>query len=174
MEHTIYFGAGCFWCVEAVFRNIRGVDSVESGYANGYHSKIPNYRQISTNSTGYAEVVRIQYNDSVISTEQLLEIIFGTHDTTTLNQQGTDIGTQYRSAVFYTTLEQSKIANKIIDYLAKIGIHATTVVQPITHYGKADEDHQNYYEKNRNEAYCATVIEPKLKKFKERFSQYAK
>ena len=112
MEQTIYLGAGCFWCVEAVFRNIRGVDSVESGYANGYHSKIPNYRQISTNSTGYAEVVRVQYDDTVISTEHLIEIFFGTHDSTTLNQQGADIGTQYRSAIFYTTLEQNKIANK--------------------------------------------------------------
>jgi peptide-methionine (S)-S-oxide reductase len=166
------FGSGCFWCTEAVFEMTKGVISVKSGYSGG---SVPNptYEAVCTGKTGHAEVVQIIFDPKVISYPELLEIFFRTHDPTTLNRQGADIGTQYRSVIFYHDDEQKVIAEKVKHDLNKAGIwenHIVTEIIPFKKFYKAEEYHQNYYDKNPNQGYCNFIITPKLEKFKKIFS----
>lgn len=166
------FGAGCFWCVEAVFQRADGVESVVSGYMGG-HITNPTYKQVCTGETGHAEVCQITYNPQKISFTDLLEILFGTHDPTTLNRQGNDEGTQYRSAIFYHTPEQKDIAEKLISALDKSKIFPSKIVTevvPAAIFYKAEDYHQNYYNENGTQPYCAFVVRPKVDKFIKNFS----
>ena len=161
------FGAGCFWCVEAVFSQLSGVESVVSGYTGG-QTLHPTYESICTGTTGHAEVCRITFDPQIISYERLLEVLFTTHDPTTLNQQGADQGTQYRSAVFYTNNNQKIITNTFINKLENDNIFDKPIITEITKLGtfyKAENYHQDYYNNNRNAPYCKVVIKPKLDKF---------
>jgi len=156
-----YFAGGCFWCVEAVFQRIQGVALVESGYCNG--STIdPTYQDICTGSSGHAEVVKIEFDETIVSFEDLLQVFFATHDATTLNQQGNDRGTQYRSAVFYTNTEQQTQAKLFIE---KLGDNIVTEVTELDIFYPAEDYHQNYYNNNPNQPYCAMLITPKLDKY---------
>lgn len=170
------FGAGCFWCVEAIFEEVKGVKSVVAGYAGGAE-KNPTYRQVSSGTTGHAEVTRIVYDPSVVSYEQLLEVLWHTHNPTTKNRQGADVGPQYRSVIFYHTDEQKKIAEKSLKKTDQSDLWEdpiVTEIEPVTNYSKAENYHQNYYENNPNAGYCTVVIAPKLKKFRNEFSHMLK
>jgi peptide-methionine (S)-S-oxide reductase len=158
---TAYFAGGCFWCVEAVFQRINGVVNVESGYCNG-STQNPTYQDICTGATGHAEVVKIEFDESQASFEQLLAVFFATHDATTLNQQGNDRGTQYRSAVFYTNTEQQNQAKLFIE---KLGDNIVTEVTELAVFYPAEDYHQNYFNINPNQPYCAMLIAPKLDKY---------
>jgi peptide-methionine (S)-S-oxide reductase len=158
---TAYFAGGCFWCVEAVFQRINGVVNVESGYCNG-STKNPTYQDICTGATGHAEVVKIEFDESQTSFEQLLAVFFATHDATTLNQQGNDKGTQYRSAVFYTNTEQQTQANLFIE---KLGDNIVTEVTELAVFYPAEGYHQNYFNNNPNQPYCNMLIAPKINEF---------
>lgn len=164
-------GAGCFWCVEAVFQQLKGVISVESGYAGG-HVKNPAYKEVCSGLTGHAEVVQISFDPQIISYSELLEVFFATHDPTTLNQQGADKGTQYRSVIFYHDDQQKRIAELALQAANESGDWSRPVVTEITAYSnffEAEEDHQNYYFENSQQPYCRAVIQPKLDKFKKQF-----
>ncbi|MCC5942409.1 MAG: peptide-methionine (S)-S-oxide reductase MsrA [Balneolaceae bacterium] len=165
------FGAGCFWCVEAIYQRVNGVIAVESGYAGG-HVENPTYQQVISGKTGHAEVARVEFDPSVISYEELLEVFWHTHDPTTLNRQGADIGTQYRSAIFYFTPEQRDIALKSLRKTNDSDLWddpIVTEVTPIINYSTAEDYHQNYFNNNPNAGYCSVVIAPKLAKFKKDF-----
>ncbi len=173
---TVTLGAGCFWCVEAIFSRVNGVVKVESGYSGG-HVVNPSYQEVCTGSTGHAEVVQVTFNPDIIPFAQILEIYFKTHDPTTLNRQGADIGTQYRSVIFYHTEEQKATAIEIKNQLDAAGIWSSpivTAIEPYKNFYKAENYHQNYYEGNKNQAYCRMVITPKLEKFEKVFSDYLK
>lgn len=162
---------GCFWCTEAIFKELRGVEKVESGYSGGKVSN-PTYEQVSSGATGHAETIQITFDPKVISFKELLEVFFVTHDPTTLNQQGADIGTQYRSAVFYHSKEQKRIAEEVIKEITEQKIYANPIVtklEPFKVFYKAEEYHQNYYERNPDKGYCRVVIEPKVLKFRKHF-----
>lgn len=170
------FGAGCFWCVEAIFEEVKGVESVVAGYAGG-EIENPSYRQVSSGTTKHAEVTRITYDPSVVSYEQLLEVLWHTHNPTTKNRQGADVGPQYRSVIFYHNEEQKKIAEKSLEETDKSDLWEdpiVTEVEPLSNYSKAENYHQNYYENNPNAGYCTVVIAPKLKKFRKEFSHMLK
>lgn len=158
---TAYFAGGCFWCVEAVFQRINGVVSVESGYCNGSIIN-PTYQDICTGATGHAEVVKIEFDESIASFEYLLQVFFATHDATTLNQQGNDKGTQYRSAIFYINDEQQAQAKQFIQKLVD---NIVTEVTELDTFYSAEDYHQNYYNNNPNQPYCAMLITPKLDKY---------
>ena len=164
-------GGGCFWCLEAVFDQVMGVDSVESGYMGGGRPN-PTYEAVCTGTTGYAEIIQIQFDPTVISFQELLEIFFGIHDPTTLNRQGNDAGTQYRSAIFYHSPEQERKAREMINTLniAKIfdAPIVTEVVPALTFY-MAEEYHQEYFVQNPSQPYCTYLISPKVAKFRQRF-----
>lgn len=167
---------GCFWCTEAIFKRLKGVSSVYSGYTGGKREN-PNYDQVSTGATGHAEAIEIIFNPTVISFEKLLTIFFATHNPTTLNQQGADIGTQYRSAIFYHSLEQKKIAEDMIKSLDTSGTYPSPIVtqiKPFTAFYKAEENHQNYYDANSSYPYCQIVIDPKVKKLLTEYSNDVK
>jgi len=173
---TITLGAGCFWCTEAVFQQIKGVVSVTSGYSGGKISN-PTYREVSSGLTGYAEVIQLVYDKSVISLEDILKVFFRTHNPTTLNRQGADVGTQYRSAIFYQNDAQRKIAEKVKQNLNEAAIWEDSIVTEITPFKafyKAEEYHQNYYNNNPNQGYCQFVIVPKLEKFNQLFEELKK
>lgn len=166
------FGAGCFWCVEAVFQDLKGVHSVVSGYSGG-HIKNPAYREVCEGRTGHAEVARITFDPEVISFKDLLEVFWMTHDPTTLNRQGADVGTQYRSAVFYHNEEQKEIAEKYKIELDKSGAFDNPIVTEISeliNFYEAEDYHQNYFNNNSEQPYCSIVIKPKVAKFKKAFS----
>lgn len=168
---TATFGSGCFWCTEAVFQQLKGVSSVVSGYAGG-HVENPTYQQVCTGRTGHAEVCQIQFDPEQISFEELLEVFFNTHDPTTLNRQGNDVGSQYRSVIFYHDEEQRKIAEKVKAELDKSGTLKNPIVTeivPFENFYKAEDYHQNYYRSNPGEGYCRLVISPKLDKFEKVF-----
>lgn len=170
------FGAGCFWCVEAVFEEVKGVKSAVAGYAGG-EIKDPTYQQVSSGSTGHAEVARITYDPSVVSYKQLLEVFWHTHNPTTKNRQGADVGPQYRSAIFYHNEEQKEIAEESLKKTDNSDLWEDPIVTeivPLTNYSKAENYHQNYYENNPNAGYCTVVIAPKLKKFRKEFSHLLK
>lgn len=168
---TTTFGSGCFWCTEAVFQQLKGVSSVASGYSGG-HVENPTYQQVVTGRTGHAEVCQIQFDPELISFEDLLEVFFNTHDPTTLNRQGNDVGTQYRSVIFYHTEEQKEIAERKKTELDISGTWKNPIVTeivPFEKFYKAEDYHQNYYRNNPNQGYCRVVIAPKLDKFEKVF-----
>jgi peptide-methionine (S)-S-oxide reductase len=169
------FGAGCFWCVEAVFQELQGVLKVESGYMGG-STEDPSYREVCSGTTGHAEVARITFDPSVISYEELLEVLWTTHDPTTLNRQGADVGTQYRSAIFYYSEEQKQKAE---DSKAKVAPTIwdkpiVTEIVPADKFYSAEDYHQNYYANNQNAGYCQIVINPKILKVRSKFSNKLK
>lgn len=173
---TATFGGGCFWCVEAVFENMEGVKSVVSGYAGGRLPN-PNYKQVSTGRTGHAEVCQIHYDPSVVSFEDLLEVFWKTHDPTTLNEQGPDKGTQYRSVIFYHDDAQRELAEKYKHKLDESGAFKRKIVTEIsklTKFYPAEDYHQDYYAKNPAQGYCAAVVQPKVEKFKQAFADRVK
>lgn len=170
------FGAGCFWCVEAIYELVEGIDHVESGYSGG-HVENPSYREVTTGKTGHAEVARIHYDPEVISYEELLEVFWHTHNPTTLNRQGNDVGPQYRSVIFYHNEEQKKIAEQSLKKTDKSDLWddpIVTEIEPLENYYVAENYHQNYYENNPNAGYCSYVIAPKVKKFKKEFDYLLK
>ena len=162
---------GCFWCLEAVFDDLRGVESVESGYAGGQVMN-PTYEQVCSGATGHAEVVRVTFDPQVLTFRELLEVFFTIHDPTTLNRQGADIGTQYRSAIFYHSPEQKEIAEKTIAELNAEGIWDSPIVTevvPLTEFYLAEDYHQEYYAQNPSQGYCRMVVAPKVAKFRQKF-----
>jgi len=170
------FGAGCFWCIEAVFQELKGVESVESGYSGGQVIN-PTYRQVTTGTTGHAEVARITYDAKVISFKELLEVFWKTHDPTTLNRQGADVGTQYRSAVFYHNGDQKQLADHYKNELEQSGAFSAPIVTEISalkNYYSAEDDHKNYFKLNPSQGYCQFVIAPKVEKFKKAFKSKLK
>lgn len=165
------FGGGCFWCTEAVFQNLKGVTKVISGYMGG-HKPEPTYKEICNGDTGHAEIIQIEYNEEEISFEDLLLVFFKTHDPTTLNRQGNDAGTQYRSVVFYENPQQKTAAENVIDQLEKNMVFdrpIVTEITPISKFYAAEDYHQNYFNNNSSQSYCAFVIQPKLTKFIKEF-----
>lgn len=173
MENIQYatFGGGCFWCTEAIFEQLEGVIKVESGFSGG-HIKNPAYKEVITGRTGHAEAIQISYDPSILSYEELLEIFFNTHDPTTLNRQGNDRGTQYRSAVFYHTREQQQAANNLITALEKANVFPDKIVTEVTEFDAfyvAEDYHQDYFVNNSNQPYCQYVINPKLEKFQKQY-----
>ena len=170
------FGGGCFWCTEAVFKIIRGIISVTSGYSGG--TKInPTYEEVSGGKTGYIEVVQIEYNPKLITFEDILAVFFGSHDPTTMDQQGNDVGPQYRSAFFYSTEEQKKTAEKFIADINSSnpnGRPIVTKIAPLDKFYKAESYHQDYFTKNRENSYCELVINPKLEKVQHKFAELLK
>ncbi|MBK9096658.1 MAG: peptide-methionine (S)-S-oxide reductase MsrA [bacterium] len=170
------FGSGCFWCTEALFENLNGVQSVVSGYAGG-HVLNPTYEEVCTGTTGHAEVTQITYDPSLISYDELLEVFWKTHDPTTLNRQGNDVGPQYRSVIFYHNEEQKQLAEKYKEELDKSGAWdkpLVTEIAPLSNYFPAENYHQDYYNNNPNQGYCAFVIAPKLEKFRKVFKDKLK
>ena len=170
------FGAGCFWCVEAVFEEVKGVLSVEAGYTGG-HVENPTYEMVCSGRTGHAEVARIVYDPKEVSFETLLSVFFKTHDPTTLNYQGADRGTQYRSAIYYINNAQKEASEKIIAELNKEKAYPNPIVTEVTALGKfyvAENYHQDYYAQNADKGYCVYVIQPKLEKFRKVFKDYLK
>jgi peptide-methionine (S)-S-oxide reductase len=168
---TATFGAGCFWCVEAVFQQLNGVVKVTSGYSGG-DVKNPSYKEVCTGETGHAEVCQIIYDPKVISFKELLEAFWQTHDPTTINRQGNDIGTQYRSVIFYHTPEQKELAEKYKKELDMSGAFSKpiiTAIEPFKNFYPAEDYHQNYYNNNSDAPYCSYMIRPKLDKFKKAF-----
>jgi len=173
---TATFGAGCFWCVEAVYQQLKGVLKVTSGFSGGARDN-PTYDQVCSGATGHAEVCQIVYDPAVISFTELLEVFWTVHDPTTLNRQGADVGTQYRSVIFYHNDEQKKLAEEYKEKLNKSGAFNAPVVTEIAPYTKffsAEKYHQDYYINNKNQPYCSMVIEPKLDKFKKVFGDKLK
>ena len=170
------FGSGCFWCTEAVFELVEGVTSVASGYTGG-NIKNPTYQEVCSEKTGHAEAVQLTFNPEVISYDELLEIFWKTHNPTTLNRQGNDVGTQYRSVIFYHSEEQKQLAEKYKDALDKSGAWVNPIVTeilPATEFYKAEDYHQDYYDNNPNQGYCAFIIAPKVEKFKQVFKDKLK
>jgi peptide-methionine (S)-S-oxide reductase len=173
---TATFGAGCFWCVEAVFQQLKGVMTVESGYSGG-HTKNPTYKEVCTGTTGHAEVCQITFDPSLISFAELLEVFWNTHDPTTLNRQGGDIGTQYRSVIFYHHHEQRLLAEEMKSRLTAANIWKdplVTEIVPFQEFYKAEAYHQEYYFQNASQPYCSVVITPKLEKFRKVFADKLK
>ena len=168
-------GGGCFWCTEAVFQRVRGVENVLSGYSGGTVPGKPTYREICSGRTGHAEVVRILFDPSVITFRDLLLIFMGTHDPTTLNRQGADVGTQYRSVIFYHDAQQQEVAEKVLDELqAYFEAPIVTEVSPLINFFEAEEDHQNFYNSHTTQGYCQYVISPKLEKLRAHFASFLK
>ncbi len=169
-------GAGCFWCVEAVFSSIKGVIRAESGYSGG-HIKNPAYREVCNGNTGHVEVIRITFNPEEISFAKILEVFFQTHNPTTLNRQGNDAGTQYRSAIFYRSEDQKRIAELAKNAAEVSGTWpdpVVTAIEPLTNYYPAEDYHQEYFSQNGDQPYCAAVIRPKMDKFRNKFSELLK
>ncbi len=165
------FGSGCFWCTEAFFLKVKGVESVASGYAGG-KVKNPNYKEVCTGTTGHAEVIQVLFDPKKVTYEELLEIFWNTHDPTTLNRQGADEGTQYRSVVFYHSEDQKKLAEQYKKQLDASHVYNNPIVTEITPasvFYKAEDYHQDYYALNPNQGYCQYVIRPKIEKFKKQF-----
>jgi peptide-methionine (S)-S-oxide reductase len=167
---TITLGGGCFWCTEAVYEQIDGVLAVESGYSNG-HVPNPSYEQVCSGDTGHAEVVRVQYDPRRISTREVLEIFFATHDPTTLNRQGNDVGSQYRSGIYFHTPEQERVAREVLaEANAAHAGRVVTELVPESSYAKAEAYHQHYFARNPQQGYCAAIIAPKVAKFRKTFT----
>jgi peptide-methionine (S)-S-oxide reductase len=171
MEHKqeiITLGAGCFWCVEAVFQNLKGVEKVVSGYSGG-HIKNPAYREVCNGVTGHAEVCQLTFDPAIISVEEILQVFWETHDPTTLNRQGNDIGTQYRSAIFYHNEHQKQVAEQYKEELNKSGAFKdpiVTEITPFSNFYQAEDYHQNYFNRHGEEPYCQYVVRPKVSKMK--------
>jgi peptide-methionine (S)-S-oxide reductase len=173
---TATLAGGCFWCLEAVYDELKGVHSVESGYAGG-HMDNPSYRDVCTGNTGHAEVVQIRFDPNIISYRDLLNVFFTIHDPTTLNRQGGDVGTQYRSAIFYHNEEQKKIAEEVIKDLTAQKLWDNPIVTEVTRFDKfyvAEDYHQEYFAKNPYQPYCQVVVAPKVGKFRKHFLEMLK
>ena len=173
---VVALGGGCFWCTEAVFVRVKGVVDVESGYCNGQHPN-PSYEDVCTGTTGHAEVVRLTYDPAVIGLKQLLQIFFAVHDPTTLNRQGHDVGTQYRSGVYFTEPDQQTVARELIAELEAEQVFdapIVTEVAPLSNYHAAEEYHQDFFEKNPYQGYCLAVAAPKVVKLKKVFAEWVK
>ncbi len=169
------FGAGCFWCTEAIYEELRGVYKVVSGYSGG-HVPNPTYRQVCTGTTGHAEVVQVWYHSDEISYEDLVKVFFATHDPTTLNRQGNDVGTQYRSVIFYHDEQQKEIAQRLKEIFAPTlwDDPIVTEISPFTAFYPAEAYHQEYFRNNPNQPYCQIVIGPKVRKFRKMFADKLK
>jgi peptide-methionine (S)-S-oxide reductase len=175
-SETIVLGGGCFWCTEAVYVKVRGITDVESGYSNGKAER-PSYEQVCTGNTGHNEVVKLTYDSSQISLRQILEIFFVIHDPTTLNRQGNDSGTQYRSGIYFTTPEQQQAAREMIQQMTRdklFGKPIVTEVEALSNYWPAEAYHQDFFEKNPNQGYCMAVAAPKVAKFRKTFTDLVK
>lgn len=169
-------GGGCFWCVETVFNQLRGVESAISGYEGGQTAD-PTYKEVCYGNTGHAEVVQVTFDPQVISFREILEVFFTVHDPTTLNRQGADVGTQYRSVIFYHSPEQRAVAEQVIAELTAAGIWRNPIVTeiaPTTKFYPAEDYHQNYFANNPNQGYCQMVVEPKVVKFRQKFLEKLK
>ena len=168
---TATLGAGCFWCIEAVFDDLKGVTDVVSGYSGGY-TENPTYQQVCSETTGHAEVAQITFNTDEISFKEVLQVFFAVHDPTTLNRQGNDIGSSYRSAIFYHSDEQKRIAEEVIKEVTDEGVYDNPIVTEVTPFDKfyvAENYHQEYFANNPNQPYCAAVVAPKVAKFRKKF-----
>ena len=173
---TITIGGGCYWCVEAVYEKLNGVKSVVSGFAGGKTAN-PSYEEVSSGRTGYAEVVQITYDKSITNLNEIFRVFFTVHDPTTLNRQGADVGTQYRSVIFFKDETQKVAAQNIIAALKKAKVYDSPIVttlEPFTQFYKAEDYHQNYYQNNKNQPYCQMVIQPKIAKFEKVFKDKLK
>lgn len=175
-DETAILGGGCFWCLEAVFDRMAGVKSVESGYMGGKVDN-PTYRQVCSGTTGHVEVVRVTFDTAELSFRDILEVLFAIHDPTTLNRQGNDVGTQYRSVIFYTSEEQRATAEQVISELNAAHTWSNpivTTVEPATKFFVAEDYHQEYYANNSSQPYCQFVVAPKVKKFQQKFAEKMK
>ena len=176
-QQVLVLGGGCFWCTEAVFKELRGVTDVESGYSNG-HVREPSYELVCTGTTGHNEVVRLTYDPDAVSTRELLEVFFVVHDPTTLNRQGNDVGTQYRSGIYFTTPEQQQVAQALVEELARDdafgGRPVVTEIVPLENYWPAEAYHQDFFERNPFQGYCMAVAAPKVATFRKTFARLAK
>ena len=173
---TLTLGGGCFWCTEAVFERVRGITQVQSGYCNGAVLQ-PTYEQVCTGRTGHNEVVRLTFDPAIISVQQILQIFFAIHDPTTLNRQGNDVGTQYRSGIYFHTPEQQQVAQAMLEQLAQERVFdapLTTELLPEQNFWPAEDYHAQYYARNPSQGYCAAIIGPKLAKFRQTFTQFLK
>ncbi len=171
-NETIVLGGGCFWCTEAIFTQLKGVLSATPGYAGGT-LKDPGYHEVSAGNTGHAEVIRLEFDPEIIPLTDILDVFWHTHDPTTLNAQGNDVGTQYRSVIFYSSAEQKRIAEESLANVQKSGEFASAIVteiQPIDVFYEAETYHKDYYAKNSSEPYCQLIISPKLTKLREKYS----
>lgn len=167
------FGGGCFWCTEAVFQQLKGVNQVVSGYAGG-RTQQPSYEEICTGETQHAEVIQIDFDEAQISFAQLLDVFFATHDPTTLNRQGNDAGTQYRSVIYYFSAEQQLQAQRAIDALKADGLQIVTELSPAPVFYPAEDYHQNFFARNPSQGYCSFAIPPKLMKLRSKFQDLLK
>ena len=173
---TLTLGGGCFWCTEAVFERVRGIIQVQSGYCNGTALQ-PTYEQVCSGRTGHNEVVRLTFDPAVISVQQILLIFFAIHDPTTLNRQGNDVGTQYRSGIYFHTPQQQQVAQAMLEQLAQERVFdapLTTELLPEQNFWPAEDYHAQYYARNPSQGYCAAIIGPKLAKFRQTFTQFLK
>jgi peptide-methionine (S)-S-oxide reductase len=169
---TITLGGGCFWCTEAVYERVQGVTAVESGYSNG-HVLRPSYEQVCGGDTGHNEVVRVSFDPAQISLREILEIFFVIHDPTTLNRQGNDVGTQYRSGIYYSSPEQERVAREVLADIAASKTYRSPVVtelKPLDNYSRAEDYHQHYFAQHPGQGYCAFVVAPKVEKFRKTFA----
>ncbi|MDB5820004.1 MAG: peptide-methionine (S)-S-oxide reductase [Rhizobacter sp.] len=172
----ITLGGGCFWCTEAVYEKVEGVTAVESGYSNG-HVDRPSYEQVCSGNTGHNEVVKISFDPSRINLREVFEIFFVIHDPTSLNRQGNDVGTQYRSGIYFTSPEQESTAKSVIAEMQASGVYKSPIVTellPLANYSKAEAYHQNYFEQHPDQGYCAFVVAPKVAKFRKTFASKVK
>lgn len=175
-NQILVLGGGCFWCTEAVFVQVRGVHDVESGYCNG-QAPNPTYEMVCTGTSGHCEVVRLEYDPQQVSTRALLEIFFTIHDPTTLNRQGNDVGTQYRSGIYFTTPEQESVAREVLAEMQASGVYrqpVVTEVLPVANYAAAEDYHQDFFARNPNQGYCMAVAAPKVAKFRKTFARLQK
>ena len=173
---TITLGGGCFWCTEAVFVNVKGVEDVESGYCNGQTVQ-PSYEQVCSGRTGHNEVVKLRFDPQQISVREVLEIFFLIHDPTTLNRQGHDSGTQYRSGIYFSTPEQQAVAQALLQEMAQSGVYdrpLVTEVLPLANYWPAEDYHQDFFDRNPTQGYCQAVAAPKVAKFRKTFARLVK
>lgn len=173
MNERAVFGGGCFWCTEAILKSLKGVNSALPGYAGG-RVKNPTYEQVSSGETGHAEVTKIEYDPKIISYKDLLTVFFATHDPTTPNRQGNDVGTQYRSIILYANESQKNEAEEFIKKLNEDGKKVVTTVEPLGVFYEAEDYHKNYYESHKGQPYCQLVISPKLEKLKSHFQALLK
>ncbi len=176
MTKSIILGGGCFWCTEAIFERVNGVLEVNSGYCGGVEEN-PSYEDVGSGSTDYVEVVLVDYDDSIITLESVFEIFLKTHDPTTMNRQGSDVGTQYRSVIFTNDEQEMTLARKVIEKIESEKVYPDQIVTTVEKYSNfyiAEEYHQDYYKLNGNQPYCKIVIDPKIKKFLDQFKAVAK
>lgn len=173
---SVILGGGCFWCIETIFNQLQGVDTAISGYAGG-NVKNPSYKEVCTGNTGHAEVIKVNYDSNIISYPEILEVFFNVHDPTTLNRQGNDIGTQYRSCIMYQTEEEKSIAQAYIKQIDSSGIYANPIVTSLEKFDTfypAEDYHQNYFNENGNQPYCQFVVRPKVEKFQKKYQDKLK